>query len=160
MQNLLLQSIGILIGYWSHLLVDKITNELEGKPIKTKGFEPTAITLGIAKSTIYFTVGIALSSIMFALDSVNINLIIFKYALLTLCVFGLIWLLKVLIIASKYHIDLYIAKIIVLRQNYLSNKKAKSAIRQAEAKKVLEAEALKLKLANEVPSRGILEKIN
>ncbi len=160
MESLILPAIGILIGYWSHLLVDKIIFQMGGEPPKTNGFEVTAITMGIVKSTIYFAVGVALLTIMACLNELSLGLTIFKYALLSLCVFGIAWLAKSIIIASKYHIDLYIAKIINLRQNYLLDKKAKFLIRQAEAKKILEAEALSSKLSDEVPSRGILENIN
>lgn len=160
MENLILPAIGILIGYWSHLLVDKIIFQMGGEKPKTKGFEVTAITMGVVKSTIYFVVGLVHLTIVACLNALSLDLTIFKYALLTLCVFGIAWLGKSIIIASKYHIDLYIAKIINLRQNYLLDKKAKFLIRQAEAKKILEAEALSSKQSNEAPSRGILETIN
>ena len=160
MESLLLTAVGILIGYWSHLLVDKIIFQMGGETPKTKGFEVAAITMGIVKSTIYFAVGVVHLTIVACLNELNLNLTIFRYAILTLCIFGIAWLAKSIIIASKYHIDLYIAKIIDLRRNYLLEKRAKFLIRQAEAKKILEAEALSSRLSNEIPSRGILENIN
>ena len=164
MENILYIGIGIVTGYQCHLLTHKIVLSLySGEPIKTKGFEPNTITEWIIVSTFYFAVGLIPLTIMACLNEIGVEKRLFGYTLISLATFWAMWFVKSFLIALKFHVDLYIAKVVQLRENYLLEAKAKKIVRQNEARKIIEAEktrsAQAVIAANLIPSRGILEDI-